>query len=149
MASDLCRELEALRVGLDRAAAQAAFADFLDDKRYSRNQIQFVTLIINGAVGSNYVDLVVVLLVAAIFQVGMYEYDNSYVFMPLEAAQLYFQLEGRANELEIMVEAPGPNRDSRIISPPTQRSRLALVELNASPVTPATSQSLAITVLST
>jgi type I restriction enzyme R subunit len=34
-------------VGLDRAAANAAFAEFLDDKRYSRNQIQFVTLIID------------------------------------------------------------------------------------------------------
>lgn len=34
-------------VGLDRAAAKAAFADFLDDKRYSKNQIQFVTLIID------------------------------------------------------------------------------------------------------
>jgi type I restriction enzyme R subunit len=34
-------------VGLDRAAAKAAFADFLDEKRYSRNQIQFVNLIID------------------------------------------------------------------------------------------------------
>jgi type I restriction enzyme R subunit len=34
-------------VGLDREAAKAAFATFLDDKRYSRNQIEFVNLIIN------------------------------------------------------------------------------------------------------
>lgn len=34
-------------VGLDRAAAKAAFAAFLDDKRYSKNQIQFVNLIID------------------------------------------------------------------------------------------------------
>jgi type I restriction enzyme, R subunit len=34
-------------VGLDRAAAKAAFTDFLDDKRYSRNQIEFVNLIID------------------------------------------------------------------------------------------------------
>lgn len=34
-------------VGLDRAAAKAVFADFLDDKRYSRSQIQFVNLIID------------------------------------------------------------------------------------------------------
>ncbi|HWT77350.1 MAG TPA: type I restriction-modification enzyme R subunit C-terminal domain-containing protein [Candidatus Methylomirabilis sp.] len=34
-------------VGLDRAAAKAAFAEFLDDKRYSRNQIEFVNLIID------------------------------------------------------------------------------------------------------
>jgi type I restriction enzyme R subunit len=34
-------------VGLDRAAAKAAFADFLDDKRYTKNQITFVNLIID------------------------------------------------------------------------------------------------------
>jgi type I restriction enzyme R subunit len=34
-------------VGLDRVAAKGAFADFLDDKRYSRNQIHFVNLIID------------------------------------------------------------------------------------------------------
>ena len=44
--------------------------------------------------------------IGAIFEVGMFEYDNTLIFMPLEAAQLYFQLEGRANELEIMVADP-------------------------------------------
>jgi lipoprotein-releasing system permease protein len=44
--------------------------------------------------------------IGAIFEVGMFEYDNSVIFMPLEAAQLYFQLDGRANELEIMVKDP-------------------------------------------
>jgi type I restriction enzyme R subunit len=34
-------------VGLEREAAKAAFADFLDDKRYSRAQIDFVNLIID------------------------------------------------------------------------------------------------------
>ena len=34
-------------VGLDRAAAKEAFADFLDDARYSKNQIEFINLIIN------------------------------------------------------------------------------------------------------
>ncbi|MGH6944511.1 MAG: lipoprotein-releasing ABC transporter permease subunit [Geminicoccaceae bacterium] len=44
--------------------------------------------------------------VGAIFEIGMYEYDNTFIFMPLDSAQLYFQLEGRANELEVMVENP-------------------------------------------
>jgi lipoprotein-releasing system permease protein len=44
--------------------------------------------------------------VGAIFQVGMFDYDNTFIFMPLEAAQLYFQMEDRANELEIMVDNP-------------------------------------------
>ncbi|MEX0825359.1 MAG: DEAD/DEAH box helicase family protein [Acidimicrobiia bacterium] len=34
-------------VGLDRAAAKRAFADFLDEAQYTRNQIEFVNLIIN------------------------------------------------------------------------------------------------------
>nr|WP_279593651.1 type I restriction-modification enzyme R subunit C-terminal domain-containing protein [Pseudodesulfovibrio sp. S3-i] len=34
-------------VGLDRAAAQVAFADFLEDGRYNSNQIHFVNLIID------------------------------------------------------------------------------------------------------
>ena len=33
--------------GIDRAAAKAAFGAFPDDKRYTKNQIQFVTLIID------------------------------------------------------------------------------------------------------
>ena len=44
--------------------------------------------------------------IGAIFEVGMYEYDNTVIFMPLEAAQLYFQLDGRANEMEVMVKDP-------------------------------------------
>jgi lipoprotein-releasing system permease protein len=44
--------------------------------------------------------------IGAIFEVGMYEYDNGVIFMPLEAAQLYFQLDQRANELEVMVKDP-------------------------------------------
>ncbi len=51
--------------------------------------------------------------IGAIFEVGMYEYDNSLIFMPLDAAQLYFQLEGRANELEIMVKQPDRVADYR------------------------------------
>jgi lipoprotein-releasing system permease protein len=44
--------------------------------------------------------------IGAIFEVGMFEYDNSFIFMPLEEAQLYFQLEDRASEIELMVENP-------------------------------------------
>lgn len=43
-------------VGLDRAAAKAAFAGFLDEKRYSRNQIEFINLIINELTDRGVVD---------------------------------------------------------------------------------------------
>ncbi|TIQ61192.1 MAG: lipoprotein-releasing system transmembrane subunit LolC, partial [Mesorhizobium sp.] len=34
--------------------------------------------------------------VAAIFEVGMSEYDSSIVYMPFSEAQLYFNMDGRA-----------------------------------------------------
>ncbi len=33
--------------GIDRAADKQAFAKFLDDKRYSANQIRFVEIVVN------------------------------------------------------------------------------------------------------
>ncbi len=44
--------------------------------------------------------------VIALFEVGMYEYDSSYIYMPLEAAQLFFRLKGQANAVEVFVEDP-------------------------------------------
>jgi len=44
--------------------------------------------------------------VVGIFDVGMYEYDSGYVFMPLEAAQLYFMLPQQASQIEISVDDP-------------------------------------------
>ncbi|MEM7067382.1 MAG: lipoprotein-releasing ABC transporter permease subunit [Pseudomonadota bacterium] len=42
--------------------------------------------------------------VNAIFNIGMSEYDSSFVFMPLEEAQLYFNKEGRVDVIDIYVE---------------------------------------------
>jgi lipoprotein-releasing system permease protein len=44
--------------------------------------------------------------VVAIFQVGENEYDSGYVFLPLEAAQVYFQKADVATQLEVMVSDP-------------------------------------------
>ena len=44
--------------------------------------------------------------IAAVFQVGMNEYDTSYVFLPLEAAQIFFQQPGAASHIEVMVNDP-------------------------------------------
>jgi lipoprotein-releasing system permease protein len=44
--------------------------------------------------------------VVAIFQVGENEYDTGYVFLPLEAAQVYFQKPNAATQLEVMVSDP-------------------------------------------
>jgi lipoprotein-releasing system permease protein len=42
--------------------------------------------------------------IAALFDVEMYEYDSSFIYMPLEAAQVFFKLKGQANAIEIFVD---------------------------------------------
>jgi lipoprotein-releasing system permease protein len=44
--------------------------------------------------------------IIAIFEVGMSEYDSSIVYMPLSEAQLYFNLENRAQTIEVFVDNP-------------------------------------------
>lgn len=44
--------------------------------------------------------------VTAIFEVGMNEYDSTYVFMPLNAAQIYFQTGDAASQVEVFVADP-------------------------------------------
>ena len=44
--------------------------------------------------------------VVAVFEVGMSEFDASVIFMPFSEAQLYFNMEGRAQTIEIFVDDP-------------------------------------------
>jgi lipoprotein-releasing system permease protein len=44
--------------------------------------------------------------VVAIFQVGMNEYDTGYVFLPLQAAQVFFQMPGAVTQIEVRVADP-------------------------------------------
>jgi lipoprotein-releasing system permease protein len=44
--------------------------------------------------------------IAGTFRIGMSEYDQTYVFMPLEEAQAYFNFGDTVNELEVMVSDP-------------------------------------------
>jgi lipoprotein-releasing system permease protein len=44
--------------------------------------------------------------VVALFDVGMNEYDSSFVFLPLEAAQLFFQTREAATQIETFVAEP-------------------------------------------
>lgn len=44
--------------------------------------------------------------IVGLFEVGMYEYDNNFVYMPLEAAQLFFRETGRALMIEVMLKDP-------------------------------------------
>ena len=42
----------------------------------------------------------------ATFEIGMYEYDSSFIFMPLDAAQLFFRLKNKVSGLELMLTDP-------------------------------------------
>ena len=44
--------------------------------------------------------------IAAVFQVGMNEYDSGYVFLPLESAQVFFQQPDQATQIEVRVDDP-------------------------------------------
>jgi lipoprotein-releasing system permease protein len=44
--------------------------------------------------------------IVAAFDVGMFEYDSTYAFITLEAAQLYFRLGDTVNAIEVMVADP-------------------------------------------
>ena len=44
--------------------------------------------------------------VAALFDVGFYEYDNSFIYVPLPAAQLFFKMANAVSYLEVFVGNP-------------------------------------------
>jgi lipoprotein-releasing system permease protein len=44
--------------------------------------------------------------VAAIFDVGMYEYDSTFMFIPLKAAQVYYKYGDQVSGIEVMVKDP-------------------------------------------
>jgi lipoprotein-releasing system permease protein len=44
--------------------------------------------------------------VGALFEVGMYDYDNTFILMPMADAQIYFQQEDKASLIEVMVDNP-------------------------------------------
>ncbi len=45
-------------------------------------------------------------IVAATFQIGMSEYDSSFIFMPLAEAQSFFKQSGTVSGIEVMIERP-------------------------------------------
>lgn len=45
------------------------------------------------------------------FEIGMYEYDSGFVFMPLEAAQIYFKMPDAVSNLEVFVKSPDNAQD--------------------------------------
>ena len=44
--------------------------------------------------------------VAGTFNVGMFEYDSGFIFMPLDAAQTYFKYPGAVTQIEVFLDNP-------------------------------------------
>ncbi|MEM6682500.1 MAG: lipoprotein-releasing ABC transporter permease subunit [Pseudomonadota bacterium] len=44
--------------------------------------------------------------VVAIFEVGIFNFDNAFVYLPLEAAQTYFRMRGSVSGIELQVDDP-------------------------------------------
>jgi lipoprotein-releasing system permease protein len=51
--------------------------------------------------------------IAATFEVGMYEYDSSFIFMPMKAAQIFFRLPDAVSTIELMAEDPSSMKEVR------------------------------------
>ena len=63
--------------------------------------------------------------VVAIFQVGFNEADTSFVYLPLQSAQIFFQVKGAATQIEVMVRNPDA------VGAVNQEIRAALAGLSA------------------
>ncbi|AUG53050.1 lipoprotein-releasing ABC transporter permease subunit [Thalassospira marina] len=50
--------------------------------------------------------------VVALFDIGMYEYDSGFIFMPMEAAQTYFQMPGKISNFEVVLKDPSHLSDT-------------------------------------
>ena len=44
--------------------------------------------------------------IVGFFEVGMHEYDSTFIYVPLEAAQLFFRMKGQASAIEVFVDDP-------------------------------------------
>ncbi len=66
--------------------------------------------------------------VVALFNVGMYEYDNSFIFVPLDAAQLFFRLPDAVTSLEVFVADPDRVREERRLIAGALGGRVRIVD---------------------
>ena len=53
--------------------------------------------------------------VAATFDIGMYEYDSTFIFLPLAEAQIFLRMKDRAGSLEMLVS--DPEKAARLVEP--------------------------------
>jgi lipoprotein-releasing system permease protein len=66
--------------------------------------------------------------VVALFNVGMYEYDNSFIYAPLDAAQLFFRLPQAVSSLEVSTADPDRVHDQRRLIGAALAGRVRIVD---------------------
>lgn len=52
--------------------------------------------------------------IAAIFEIGMYEYDNNFVYLPFELTQVLYQMRGSASVVDVLIDDPDRAKEARI-----------------------------------
>src|SRR5260370_3103379 len=66
--------------------------------------------------------------VVALFNVGMYEYDNSFIYVPLDAAQLFLRLPEAVSSLEVFTADPARVRAQRPLVGAPLAGRVRIVD---------------------
>ncbi|MGA7865004.1 MAG: lipoprotein-releasing ABC transporter permease subunit [Stellaceae bacterium] len=66
--------------------------------------------------------------VVALFNVGMYEYDNSFIYAPLDAAQLFLRLPEAVSSLEVFTADPDRVREQRRLIGAALAGRVRIVD---------------------
>ena len=66
--------------------------------------------------------------VVALFNVGMYEYDNSFIYAPLDAAQVFFRLPEAVSSLEVFTADPDRVREERRLIAAAFAGRVRIVD---------------------
>jgi lipoprotein-releasing system permease protein len=67
--------------------------------------------------------------IAALFNVGFYEYDNSYIYVPLSAAQVFFRMPEAVTDLEVfLTDADHSTRMGQRISAALAPDRIRLID---------------------
>ncbi|MEM7695693.1 MAG: lipoprotein-releasing ABC transporter permease subunit [Pseudomonadota bacterium] len=52
--------------------------------------------------------------IAGVFEIGMSEYDASFIYMPLDAAQAYFKQSGTVTAIEVFIDDPDAVENARL-----------------------------------
>jgi len=52
--------------------------------------------------------------IVAVYEIGMYEYDNNFVYLPFELAQALYQMRGTASGVDILIDDPARVADAHI-----------------------------------